>query len=318
MADFQVEHAHWSLDHAALKALRKTVFIDEQAVPEDEEWDDHDPACEHVLALTGDGTPIGCGRLTPQHKIGRMAVLRELRGRGVGAAMLALLIERARSHGWPEVTLHAQTSALEFYRKHGFESFGPRFMEAGIEHQGMRKAIPPPSAPPSQRGKPPRRPEPRALECSTPEGLRREVLGLLQQARHGVRLHSAQLQPLLADDDTIATELRRVASSGRHADIRILVLDPDLLLRSGHRLIGLAQRLETAIQVRSPGEREDRRYPSAFLVNDVGGYLLQPRADQPRAFGSTRAPGRHRNLANYFDEVWQRSQPATAWRKLDL
>lgn len=318
MADFRVEPADWALDFDALHSLRKAVFIEEQGVPEDQEWDATDPDCEHVLALAGDDTPIGCGRLTPERKIGRMAVTPDWRGHGVGAALLGLLIERARARGWPEVRCHAQTSALAFYAKHGFEPVGERFMEAGIEHQRMRRAIEALVAPPTERGRRPPTPDAQRLQCERFQDMQTLTLGLLQQSRHKVRIHSAALEPLLPDDDPAIDELRRLATSGRHAEVRVLVHDPDSLLRDGHRLIGLAQRLETAIDIRTVVERDDLQYPSAFLVNDVGGYLLQPQRHRPRAVGCSHAPGRNRNLATYFDEVWHRSQTATALRKLDL
>ncbi|MCA1714179.1 MAG: GNAT family N-acetyltransferase, partial [Gammaproteobacteria bacterium] len=83
-----------------LRAIRETVFVHEQHVPLEEEWDALDPQCVHVIARTMDGIPIGTGRLTPEHNIGRMAVLREWRGKGVGDALLGALIDQARQRGW--------------------------------------------------------------------------------------------------------------------------------------------------------------------------------------------------------------------------
>lgn len=134
---FTVEAADWHRDLEALRGIRTIVFVHEQRVPVEEEWDALDPECEHVLARDTAGTPIGTGRLTPQRKIGRMAVLAAWRSRGVGGAMLSHLIGRARMRGWPEVRLHAQVSALAFYRRHGFVTCGENFMEAGIEHKPM-------------------------------------------------------------------------------------------------------------------------------------------------------------------------------------
>lgn len=138
---FHVIPAQWHRDRKALCHVRETVFIIEQHVPVELEWDDLDDACDHVLALDAPDHPIGTGRLTPEHAIGRMAVLREWRGRGVGAAMLRALIEVARSHEWPEVTLHAQADAIGFYARFGFIGEGDYFMEAGIRHRVMRLRV---------------------------------------------------------------------------------------------------------------------------------------------------------------------------------
>src|SRR5918993_884561 len=126
---FRVDPIDYQAGLADLRAIRETVFVKEQNVPIEEEW--------HAL----DGTPIGTGRLTPEHKIGRMAVLPEWRGKGVGDALLLALIGEAQQRGWREVALNAQVSAVDFYLRHGFVPYGERFWEAGIEHQAMRRAL---------------------------------------------------------------------------------------------------------------------------------------------------------------------------------
>lgn len=318
MADFRVEHADWTLDGDALHELRDTVFVKEQQVSAEEEWDDLDAVCEHVLAIADDGTPIGCGRLTPERKIGRMAVLEPWRGHGVGAAMLRMLIERARTRGWNSISLHAQVTAIDFYRQHGFEGFGDRFMEAGIEHQAMRRLLDPIEPVPTQRGKLIPRPPAQEIACRGREELRLAALQLLSQARYRIAIHSQLLAPTLPDDEEIVAELRRLGTSGRLASLRFLISDADQVLRDGHRLMMLAQRLDSSIKVRVLTEREDRNYASSFILNDSGGYLLQAQANLPTATGSTCAPGENARLQNYFNEVWERSVPAIALRTLEL
>ena len=140
---FTVHHVQWAASAADLQAIRREVFVVEQHVPEEDEWDANDAVCQHVLALA-DGTPvvpIGTGRLLPDGHIGRMAVLKPWRNRGVGRALLALLLERARHSGFKTVVLHAQVHALNFYTKQGFTAEGPVFMEADIAHRVMRLAL---------------------------------------------------------------------------------------------------------------------------------------------------------------------------------
>jgi predicted GNAT family N-acyltransferase len=138
---YSVRRADWDRERAALRGLRHAVFIVEQRVPEEEEWDDLDATCLHALAQDEAGSPVGTGRLTPDGKIGRMAVLKEWRGVGVGSAVLAFLVENARRRGHKECRLNAQSHALDFYRQHGFEAYDAEFMEAGIPHRRMKRNL---------------------------------------------------------------------------------------------------------------------------------------------------------------------------------
>lgn len=136
---FTVRRARWPEDVPALRQVREPVFVDEQKVPLEMEWDEDDPRCIHVVAEDGDGNPIGTGRLASDGKIGRMAVLRDWRGHGVGGAILEALLAEAREAGMPECHLHGQTSAVGFYTRYGFEPEGAEFEEAGIPHLMMRR-----------------------------------------------------------------------------------------------------------------------------------------------------------------------------------
>lgn len=141
MADqdaFVVRRAEWAAERARLADIRRAVFVIEQQVPEAEEWDGMDAASAHVIAVSSGGAALGTGRLLPDGRIGRMAVLKPWRGRGVGSALLRELIAMAREQGHAETRLHAQTHALGFYRKHGYAPLGAEFMEAGIPHYEMR------------------------------------------------------------------------------------------------------------------------------------------------------------------------------------
>lgn len=134
---FTVRVASWFDDRAVLQALRRAVFVVEQLVPEDLEWDEADAVSLHALALDAQGLPVGTGRLLPDGHIGRMAVIRERRGQGAGSAILEFLIREARQQGMRSLQLHAQTHAIGFYVRQGFVAQGGVFMEAGIPHRLM-------------------------------------------------------------------------------------------------------------------------------------------------------------------------------------
>lgn len=141
MTGFTICTTGWTNDAARLGSVRRAVFIDEQGVPEALEWDEHDADAVHLLATTGDGTPIGCARLLPDGHIGRMAVVPAWRGRGVGRALLAAAIDVARERGHSILRLSAQTHAAGFYVEAGFEAVGSEYEEAGIPHVSMQKSF---------------------------------------------------------------------------------------------------------------------------------------------------------------------------------
>jgi predicted GNAT family N-acyltransferase len=132
-----VRATSWKNDSEALRAIRESVFICEQGVPPELEWDELDDACFHLLAINSAGKPMGTARLSPEGRIGRMAVLKEWRGKGIGRALMERLVAEAQKTQMHQVTLHAQTQAVDFYQKFGFRVLGEEFMEAGIPHVRM-------------------------------------------------------------------------------------------------------------------------------------------------------------------------------------
>ena len=130
----------YKFDKALIHAVRTEVFVNEQNIPVEIEVDHLDPISQHVLA-TYEGSPIGTGRLTPQGRIGRVAVARLWRRQGVGQQMMKQLLELAKCSNHREVILSAQHHAIEFYEKLGFECEGEAFLEVGIWHVTMRKQI---------------------------------------------------------------------------------------------------------------------------------------------------------------------------------
>ena len=140
---FAIRIIPWSEALPLARPVREKVFVEEQGVPRELEWDEWDERCEHAVARDSKGRAIGTARLMPDGRIGRMAVLIEWRRRGVGAALLGALIALARERSMPRVTLHAQTHAAGFYRRFGFSERGGEFSEAGIAHVEMTLELSP-------------------------------------------------------------------------------------------------------------------------------------------------------------------------------
>lgn len=141
--EIRVLDAEWERDGPDLTRVRTRVFVDEQQVPPELEIDDLDPICRHAKAITADGRIIATGRLLPDGHIGRMCVLPEYRGQGIGSRILQQLIRHARKAGMEQLILNAQVSAIDFYRRHGFAVSSEEFIEAGIPHREMRMSLGP-------------------------------------------------------------------------------------------------------------------------------------------------------------------------------
>lgn len=138
---FDITLGDWDTQQNPARAVRYDVFVIEQNIPVNLEWDDMDPVCMHAVAFDEEGQAIGTGRLLPDGHIGRMAVKPATRGAGVGGAILQVLLREAKRRGDTTVQLNAQTRAESFYTRHGFTREGEEFIEAGIPHIHMRYAF---------------------------------------------------------------------------------------------------------------------------------------------------------------------------------
>lgn len=141
----EVRVGSWAALGAHARDIRTAVFVEEQKIPADMEWDTADESCVHAVAFNRFGRPLATGRLL-EHvpgvaKIGRMAVVKSMRGSRVGRSVLDALMQAARGQGQHEVVLHAQMSAAPFYARAGFAERGPVFEEAGIPHVEMVRVL---------------------------------------------------------------------------------------------------------------------------------------------------------------------------------
>lgn len=289
-----------------LLAVREAVFVAEQNVPIEEERDALDPQCLHVVARDRDGAPVGTGRLVPPAAdgatahVGRMAVLRDWRGAGVGDAMLHALLRLAREHGWADIALNAQVSAQAFYARHGFAPVGGRFMEAGIEHQAMRRRIDRPQA------------------VDDRDAAVAVTATIIRQARRGLHVYSRDLDPGLFDAPRVLDAMRDLGTRGDGVQVQVLLQDAAAPQRALAPLLALAQRLPSAIAFRELADPVDRNYPSAYLANDSGGYYFRSLGHRLEGEAETDAAGRARHLVEHFRPVWERSRPCSEYRALGL
>lgn len=305
---FSVRRADWVKDRDALRSVRTLVFIEEQAVPKDLEWDDEDAVAEHLLAVEATGRPIGTARLLPSAQIGRMAVLPQWRNRGVGSALLREILKMALSPNRPAPFLNAQISSAAFYLKMGFEPVGEQFDEAGIPHQRMRLSA----------GS--------DAKSTMTMNLREHVLGetagpvrlespgemrstsalMAGQAIRELRIFSRDLDAALYDQYEFLESVRRLALANPRAPVHILVVDAAPAVRRGHRLLELARQLSSRIAIRRI-PAEFHHHTEAYLLADDQGYVLRSHADLTEGSADFAAPSRVRRLLEQFEHIWDRS-----------
>lgn len=305
----------WDSHREQLRWVREKVFIDEQQVPRELEWDGEDEASSHFLALNEAGQPLGCARLLPSGQIGRMAVLSEHRGLGLGMRLLHEAIDEAKRRGMPMVSLHAQTHAEAFYRKAGFLPVGEVFMEAGIPHQGMELALPIPFEPPDVSSKPWIRDEDAPAAATAPPGFQqytgeRDCRQALQDCLHlpvrKLSIFAPLLDHALFDDDAVAAAVSRFARSSPSVQVRILICDAGLIVSRGHRLAELSRRLESKIAIRKVATELAPGANSFVTWDDVGFFLLPDFREYVAVVdGYDRVQAQR--FSEHFDRLWERS-----------
>jgi len=315
--NFYIEPAIFDVDYDAIHHVRNSVFVIEQQIPADEEFDELDPQCHHVIARDGESKPIGTGRLLPEGKIGRLAVIKEWRGQGVGKSLLRALIEKARTMGLTTVTANVQVSAQGFYQQFGFVEEGDHFLEAEIPHQAMRLAL----EPIISDGRPdpiPRSPSVQPVRIETLESTLEACLQLIDDARRQLYIYTGDLEYNLFGQTDIVEAFRRFSLRNRNSSVQIIIQEPESLRGKTHPLLELAQRLTSHFFIRTPVEAEDLKNLSAFIVNDCDGYLFRLIGNRYEGHWSPNLPVKNRALLEEFERVWQRSEPTAEFRALGL
>lgn len=258
-----------------------------------------DALSHHVLARADDGQPLGSARLSPDQRIGCMAVLPAWRGRGIGGALLAALIEEARRRRWPRLDLQAPPATLPFYARHGFLPVGARSAGAdGSERQPMRRVLDGAAAVEDAAA---------AIAASA---------ALVAQARRQLLIYSRALDPGLLDSPQLLDQLRRFAVAAHDKQVRVLLHDAAAPQRAGAPLLALAQRLPSVFAFREVVDPVDQGYAAAYLVNDGGGYYFRALGHRYDGETDLLGGGRARQLREAFARVWERSRDCTELRAL--
>lgn len=315
----------WQLAPQDLKNIRQTVFIDEQKVPPELEWDATDEIADHFLAVLPDNTPVATARLfntlDDTAHIGRMAVLPEHRGRGFGEKMLRHLMSQAAGQV-RDIHLSAQDHAVPFYQRSGFHVCTEPYDDAGIPHYGMRCLAPALAtghfAGDDQRTQPLiLGTDERSWLIDNEHALPELMDSLVGQARQRVWLYDQTLDHDLYDRQSFRDLLSWLARHHRNSEIRLLIHDDGPLVKRRHRVVELARRLPSAISLRLINQD----YPPTeqpFLLVDRTGVLFRHQFDRPEGFAVFADSGRVKLLAESFQRMWDTARPSFELRELPL
>lgn len=317
---FTIREASWPVDRSLLREVRESVFVEEQGVPREMEWDDDDTLAYHLLALDRRQRPIGTARLLPSGQIGRMAVLSEWRGRGVGAALLQRLLAHAEATGQEKLFLHAQVRAEAFYAKAGFVPTGRIFQEADIPHRKMVWGGDAPShnqEPVDNLDLPELGVTDDLYHLHNPDDHLIHAAGMLRQARRELALFTYDLDPAVYDQTPFLEAFKALALRSRYSRIRILLQDNVLVLQRGHRLVELAQRLPSVVEIRKPNE-DFIDHPENFLLIDDCGYLHRKSAASHTGIACYHNRHRVNRLLAFYDEAWENATPERELARLHL
>jgi len=321
----QIRTFRWDQAPESLRQLRHQVFVGEQNVPPELEWDDQDAIAEHYLMTDGRDRALAVARVfadpaDPETAhVGRMAVAREARGQGLGSQLLRHLMDDAAGR-YRVLTLNAQEHATDFYGRHGFHLTSEPFMEAGIPHREMRCFAPALAAAvepdagimPLRLGH-----DDRTWTFEKERHWSDLMRSLCAQAGRRIRIYDRFLSHERYDDAVLADLLSALARRHRATEIRLLIHEDRPLVERRHRLVELMHRLPSSVSLRLV----NTGYPSedaAFTLIDDSGVLYRHEADEAAGFARFQAGGRVKLLGETFQRMWDYARPSLELRRMPL
>ena len=305
MSQIKVIGAKWDKDRVELKEIRREVFIQEQNVPEELEWDNDDLTCEHFIAYA-DNEAIGCARLIDQKKIGRMAVLKPYRGMGVGKLIIDHIKRHASQKRYTRLELSSQCHAFSFYKKCGFEAFSAPYEDAGIPHIDMAHNVF------SQEQ------EPGQYSFSHDDAIHHgktllQAQGLLDimlsQTNRSMILCLKDLSHPLCRHDGLIQKIRQLARHNRHFKVYILV-NHYVAQNNDHALFRLQDRIPSFVEIKSTSDN----IPCQWLMDSTAWFDFE--LTDSRACFSNRA--KIKLFMERFNKWWHNAQPIADARRLSI
>ncbi|WIO75506.1 GNAT family N-acetyltransferase [Porticoccaceae bacterium LTM1] len=306
----KISPASWEKDSEQLKRIRFTVFVDEQQVPSEIEIDEHDADSHHWLAYSPEGEAIGTARLESNGKVGRMAVMKSHRGKGIGAALMRRIILDASAMGMTNLHLHAQCHARDFYQQFGFEPHGDIFDEAGIDHIEMAIDLG------SYRHLADKDSSVRTT-LETPNRIAEELGTRFEEVNRQVMGYLPSLHLEYLRDSSLLENIAQFCLRHPHCKLQLLVDKTDLERRSTPAIISLQQKLSEHCEIRVT--TKDTPESDFFIVFDEA-TLFSPINENDYGSGvlTLNYRARCRTLTDQFRSLWNNSVQHPATRHVPL
>jgi len=291
-SSFQIEIVDYAASYTELRAVRDAVFVVEQQVPEALERDALDSLSQHVIARDAAGQAIGTARLSADGIIGRMAIVAAWRGKQVGTALLNALLEQAKIKNLEAVQLHAQTHALDFYARHGFLPIGEVFVEAGIEHQQMRRRLD------------------GAMRLVNLAQRTAATAAVIWRSRRQVLLYVRASDTALLAQPLVVQCLRRMATARAPRSIYVILHEADVQILPPP-LFALIQRLPGVFQVRQLLTGDHPADMDSSISNEAGDSAAWNAESGSLALNT---PALSRQQRELFQYAWEQAQACDALR----
>ncbi len=336
MTDIRISQVSWD-GTEALKSIRQQVFVDEQQVPAELEWDADDASATHFLLLADD-EPAGTARLLADGHIGRVAILPQWRGHGLGERLMLHVMAHAEAQGLSPLILSAQVHALPFYERLGFTVSSDEYMEAGIPHREMRWPATEVDLPPIDFISPGRFDihNPAVESHSRYQSELPQQLGvdgelveldetnavdhlchLILQTRRNLRLYHAELLLWLCHRSAVIDCLeQRIASESRF-QLQVLLHQVPANFTQGHSLAQLLHRFPSRVSIRQQ-HTELSADPQAYCLADDTGLLMLPQPQTRKGFIRYHSRDQVKRWQGRFQELWDSGQSPPALRRFQL
>ena len=332
MSDIVVTTVDWHTGKA-LRDIRQKVFIDEQQVPEDLEWDAQDEEATHFLLLRA-GHPVGTGRLLKDGHIGRIAILPQHRGLGLGERLMRAIMVHAIDNSMHTLLLSAQTHAVPFYQRLGFEVCSDIYLDAGIEHQDMRwsddtqesdhlphiefvspgrftihnpdEAL----APPTEYNQP-------GMTAIDEHNAQQQLIQLIDDCRQTLLIYSPEQAQWLFNRQATIQACERLIARNPKARIQILLQDVSNEFLRGHTLLSVMRRFPSLCQIRKQ-HPDLPRQSYCQAMTDQQGFLMLPIARTREGFVRVESRDQVKRWSDSFNDLWGTSQTDSAIRSFLL
>lgn len=319
----RIQKFSWQLAPKPVRNIRQKVFIEEQKVPPELEWDATDEIADHFLAVLPDNTPVGVARLFSAlgetAHIGRMAILPEFRGQGIGESLLQHLIMESAGQ-YQELKLSAQQHAIAFYQRAGFHVCSDPYDDADIPHVDMRCLAP--ALLQAQTGS--GRPRPLQLGADTQSWLFDNESNLFDlmdsivgQTGQRLWLYDRTLDHDLYDRQRFRELVPALARRHRLSEIRLLIHNDQPLVKRRHKLVELMRRLPSRMELRLVNA--DHPYEDTpFMLADRQGVVFRHDFTRPSGFAGFADSGRVKLLSEKFQRMWDAGRSSLELRELPL